>query len=259
MNSHAEKLKTLVDHAIKINERPFDPPAADEAKGVDPALQAAWGRFLLSIATTESIEESLISPLKKTFQNNPLAQQCLHFHAIDERRHFSTLTEYVFRTFHLRKTKRSHSDVIVYDTILPKITSALGRSPACLIGILYFYEIFSVDFYKSLKEKAHQSSLPQLVTLIQALEKDELRHLACLETLMAHLEPRGRLKTSVDQLALRAILELLMIDIETSPWAIHNRKVRKTVLTIGLSPATLSKSARRAAKKALHLIGGKTA
>jgi rubrerythrin len=255
MSYHAQKLQTLVDHAMKVNDRHFDPPPADRAGEMDPTLAKAWGKFLLSIATTESIEESLISPLHKIFEKNELAQKCIHFHAIDERRHFSAFTDYVSRTFDLRKTKRSHSDVVVYDTILPKITSALSRSPACLIGILYFYEIFSVDFYKTLKEKATDCSLPHLVSLIQTIEKDELRHLACLETLMAHLEPRSKVKKIADRLILKSILSLLMIDIETSSWAIHNRRVRETVLRIGLSPIEMSQSAKKAAKKATRLIG----
>jgi rubrerythrin len=252
------RLEILVDHAQKINEGEFFQVQADEAGHLSRGQRAAWGSFLLSIATTESIEESLIEPLKKTFSHHALLTKCIDFHSRDERRHFQLLTEYVKKSFKMTKTYRSQSDLVVYDTILPKVTKALSHRPACLIGILHFYEMFSLDFYKELKVRATDNGLKNLVTLIQTLEKDELRHLACLELLMENLEKRSRLGITFDKLSLRAVLELLMADINTREWALHNRHVRKNVLSIGLKPADMAGNARKATKKATELVGGKS-
>ena len=246
-------LETLVEHAARINEGEPYQAKADVLK-INESEKNAWAAFLLSIATTESIEESIISPLLKTFAGDALVERCIDYHARDERRHHSLLSEYVQKTFSREKKTRTASDILVYDTLLPKITSALALRPACLLGILYFYEIFSVDFYKVLKSRAHAHDLPGLFDLLQTLEKDELRHLACLQALMDRLPARSLAGRISDAAFLRSTLELLLIDINPSRWAYHNRHVRKNVLTLGMDPIKMSTDARKSARRALQFI-----
>ncbi|MBI3554965.1 MAG: hypothetical protein HY074_01725 [Deltaproteobacteria bacterium] len=256
MNDNFEaRLKSLIEAGVRsrqgVSEQFFD---------LCPTLAAdkrlAWASFLCSIATTESIETMLIEPIRQAFAHSRPILDYLDVHGDDERRHFGMLTSYVKRTFDFEKKHKSTTDVVVYGVLLPRFAK-LGRfKPLYLLAPLRFYEAFSLEFYKVLKRLAQSDGLPQLVLLIQQIEKDELRHLAGLDTLVrAHRDSAGA-PTRADLVMIRSVLNLLLFDINIAPWAVHNRRVRRNALAIGIDPAQMSRDARGAAEDALQFAGG---
>jgi hypothetical protein len=248
------RLRTLSEHGRKAQEAMASWEARDDAAHLAAGKRDGWARFLSSIATTESIEDSLIQPLFKAFSGDAATEAYLETHAADERRHFGLITGYVKRSFDFVKTRRSLMDRIVYDTILPRIAFLGERRPLFFVGILRFYEAFSLDFYKTLRRLAERDRLPVLLQLIQAIEKDELRHLAGLEALGRALRARQGAPSRAELLVVRGILELLLFDINTRAWALHNRRVRRTVLSIGLDPDEMARDARKAAARTIELL-----
>ena len=247
------RLASLTAHAPEST-----PSFVDEISTLSPEKREAWAQFLSSIATTESIEHTIIAPIAKSYEDQEEVSVYLKSHAQDEQRHYVMIRDYVSSSFHYVKSRRTGSDVMVYDTLLPQIARVGTIKPLYFLAMLHFYEAFSVHFYKSLKRVAEADKLPGLVALIQAIEKDELRHLAGLEGLvLLHHAKKGQ-PGVLDLLAMRVLLGLLLIDIKTAPWAFFNRKVRRNVTCIGLIPETMDHDALQAAKHSLRFVQNPT-
>jgi hypothetical protein len=229
---------------------------ADEASHLDLRKRTAWSKFLCSIATTESVEDLLIEPIREAFADSDAILRYLDAHGADERRHHELLTAYVSRTFGYVKRRRSGSDIVVYGMLLPGF-SRIGRSrPAYLLTALHFYEAFSLEFYQTLKDLAARDGLPSLVRLIQLVEKDELRHRAGLEALIREDRRRHGAPGATDRLAIRSLLQLLLFDIDVRPWAFHNRRVRRNAIVIGIDPEAMGRGAAEAARESLAFATG---
>ena len=92
---------------------------------------------------------------------------------------------------------------------------------------------------------------------MRAIEKDELRHVTGVETLCRiAVERNGRGPGPVDRLAIRALLEVMMLDVNMSRWAIHNREVREHFVKLGISPASIGRAAREARSRTLKFVEG---
>ena len=256
--NYETRLKSLTEAGARsrpgLNETFHD---SCEHRCLSAEKQNAWANFLSSIATTESIETMLIEPIRKAFGSSMATLDYLDAHGDDERRHHQLLTSYVKRTFGFEKKHRSGTDLVVYGFLLPHF-SRLGRyKPLYLLTPLRFYEAFSLEFYKVLKILAQADGLPRLVALIQSIEKDELRHLAGLDTLVHKYRENTGTPSRADLMLIRSVLNLLLFDINIAPWAVHNRKVRRNALTIGIDPAKMGHDARGAADDAFRFAGGR--
>jgi rubrerythrin len=248
-------LEGLTEHARRV-ERTIRPETAkrDSAAALAPERRQGWARFLSSIATTESIEGLLLEPLKESFKDEPAVLEYLEAHASDERRHFEIFRDYVRETFGHEKRGRTFSDRVVYDTLLPGVAWLARRRPLCALAMLRFYEEFSVEFYSVLKLLAERDGLSGLLGHIRAIEKDELRHLAGLEELIRKLVERGGGARASDVWLSRGILRVLLVDIDTRGWALHNRRVRSNALAIGIDPGVMSAQAERAAAASIEFL-----
>jgi hypothetical protein len=150
------------------------------------------------------------------------------------------------------KIHRSLSDQVIYDRILPFLSEKTADRPVIFLSIIHFYEAFSISFYKDLKECAKAQGLFRLSEIVASVEKDELRHLAGLELLIEELPKRH--SGLMDRLWMRAALELVLLDIRTAPWALHNRHIRQNLSYIGLSPSSIDRKATESAQKTLQFI-----
>jgi rubrerythrin len=227
-------------------------PAVDQPVGLSLARQQGWARFLSSIATTESIEAMLIGPLKDAFRGESEVQEYLAGHAADEQRHFEIFRDYASGTFGFEKKKRSVSDRVVYDTLLPWVSAFARRRPICALAILRFYEAFSVEFYRVLRRLAERDGLSGLLGIIRSIEKDELRHLAGLEELIRRLKSRGARATLFDRGIIRSVLFVLMVDIDLRGRAFHNREVRRHAREVGIDPVEMHAQAVKAARNSME-------
>jgi hypothetical protein len=248
------RLRILSGQPEKAVATPAE-PAVDLPTRLSPARQKAWAKFLSSIATTESIEALLIGPLKDAFPGEADVQAYLAGHASDEQRHFETFRDYAKGTFGFEKRKRSLSDRVVYDTLLPWVATFARRRPICALALLRFYEAFSVDFYRVLRRLAERDGLTGLLGIIRSIEKDELRHLAGLEELIRRLRARGQKTSWFDRAVVRVVLFALLADIDLRAWAVHNRQVRQHAREVGIDPIEMRRQAVKAARHSLGFCG----
>jgi hypothetical protein len=109
-----------------------------------------------------------------------------------------------------------------------------------------------VEFYRILKRLAISDGLENLVGIIREIEKDELRHLAGLEELIDLVILRDGMPRASDLWIARGILAVLRIDIDLRGWAVHNRKVRRRAVAIGIDPEEMAAQANRATRRALE-------
>jgi hypothetical protein len=249
------RLAVLIEASLRNKEKGAPRVPADSIGKLSQEKRAGWARFLSSIATTESIEEAIIAPIgiHHAFAS-PSAQEFLRHQEEDERRHFDLLTDYVKETFDYRKTKKSVSDLVIYDTILPKLGRLFRDWPVGPLVCIQFYEAFSLYFYKLLKECATRDELFGLVSILEAIEKDELRHLSGIGVLVQKWKETKGLPGKLEVTGIRALLQLLLIDIDLAPWAIHNREVRRSALAIGLDVQKMGKAARKSANETLEKL-----
>ncbi len=257
MNTIEERLSSLTEAGKKIQQSvPVD---FRDLHSLSEDRRIAWASFLCSIATTESIEKMMIEPIQEAFSESDscdVISEYLTMHGEDERRHYQMLTDYVQKTFQYEKKRRSGSDVVVYGFLLPQFARLGSLKPLYLLTPLRFYEAFSLEFYKSLKKLAATDGLNSLVQLIQTIEKDEFRHLAGLEILMREHRDKSGDPSAADLLVIRSMMQVLLFDIEISPWAIHNRRVRRNAMAIGIDPVQMGRDARGAAEDAIQFAKG---
>jgi len=217
----------------------------DSVEHLSQERQRAWKKLLTSVAATESSELVLMGALLDGFKHQPEIQSYFVSHQMDERRHHRHLNQYVLKTFGYFKRKSTLSDKVVYETLFPKIAHLCAKSPGYGIALLLFFESFGVTFYHLCRAQAENDHLEKLVQLIDQIEKDEKRHLAGLKILLqASMYSEW---TALDLVTLDSLLAMVVLDVNFSWWAIHNRAVRRNALEVGLNPTELSQAAFSAA------------
>ena len=231
-----------MDSDVEI-ARPLMPT---ETSRLNAEKRLGWAGFLSSIATSESVEHLVVEPLKEHFRDDPEIQEFIARQAEDEIRHYNMFSSYVLKHFQYKKTRKTLTDKIVYDRFLPMI-AAYGKSrPLAILLVLQFYETFSIEIYRELKVIAANDGLGELIELIETVEKDEWRHLAGLKKMAKGPIPLR------DRAIARLITLVLRFDVHAGRWAIHNQKLRKNLMRIGLDPAYVVGAARHAHLKTLE-------
>jgi hypothetical protein len=228
---------------------------ADDLSHLPEARRASWRRILSSIATTEGIEATVMDPLLVAKRNDAEALEYLEVHAADERRHHELLKGYLKNTFDFEKKTRTMSDRVFYERLLPAISSAFRYKPLYGFALLYCYERFALSFYTPLRVRAQSDGAQNLLTLLQSIEKDELRHIAGMEHLLKEeIRLQGGLRLG-DFGAVSSMLRLMLVDINMSSWAVHNREVRAHLVTLEINPDEITELGRRMRDETLELMG----
>lgn len=210
---------------------------------------SGWRRILSSVATTESVERTLMTPLEEAFSKNPEILNYLASHQQDETRHHELLNRYLKNTFQYVKSHRTLSDQVIYDQALPQVSKIFKTKPLYGLAMLSFFEVYGINFYRNFKQQAQADGLRELARVVEQIEKDEIRHLRGLDLLLQYYFLSGGKLTWLDQKAIAACLKLLVLDVNMTSWAIHNREVRSSAIKIELDPKQLTQGARSAAKQ----------
>lgn len=143
---------------------------------------------------------------------------------------------------------------MIYDRIFPRIASSFRHKPLYGFALIYCYERLSISFYSQLRPEAQADGAQNLLTLLQTIEKDELRHIAGQEQLLKEeIRLQGGLKIG-DLKAVSAILGIMLLDVDMRPWALHNREVRAHLLNLGVNTDEFSATARRMRDATLELM-----
>lgn len=217
---------------------------ADDLSHLSEEKRASLQRILSSVATTEGLESTLMEPmLAAKSGSDPQAYDYLASHAADERRHYALLCGYLKATFGYIKSKRTFADQVLYDRVFPRISAVFRSKPLYGFALLYCYERFSITFYSKLRAQAQANGAQNLTSILQAIEKDELRHVAGMDHLMvAEVRKQGGLGI-LDRQVVRAILRIMLLDVDMRPWALHNREVRRHIESLGIDPAAFTAAA----------------
>lgn len=220
-------------------------PGCDSIIHLTPEQKAAWTTVLSSSASAEAEEEHLVRPLVAFFSFEPNVSEYISRHALDELRHASQLKVYLRETFSYVKTNRTLSDRIIYDQIFAKISPYVARRPLPFIATLMFYEIFAEDFYACLRAKAEEFSLPELATYLRSIQKDELRHRAGIKWLFSYWHYANLPVQKEDPFLMKLFMLIVKLDISTSWWAFWNRKLRRSLKTLGINANEFSVKAEK--------------
>lgn len=251
----ATTLSTLKTHGDRA-QGAGSTVSADGVGGLSPDRRRGWQRVLSSVATTEGTEETMMIPLIEAYGGDDSIREYLESHKRDELLHHELLKGYLKATFGFEKKARTLSDKVIYDRAFPLVSKLFLKKPLYGLAMLYFIECFGVGFYKAFKDAAERDGLASLSALIRRIEKDELRHMAGLEALIAdHRLRRGGISRG-DKLAIRACMGLMSLDVSMEPWALHNREVREHALLIGLCPKALGQGSTDAAARVMKALEG---
>jgi rubrerythrin len=251
------RLQSLARHGRQADERARGlgmTSWSDDLSHLSSEKRASWQRVLSSIATTEGIEATVMDPLLVAKRADAEVLDYLEVHAADERRHHELLAGYLKNTFGYEKKSRTLSDRIFYERLLPAMSQTFRYKPLYGFALLYCYERFAMAFYVPLRTKAQTDGAQNLLSLLQSIEKDELRHVAGMEHLLKEeIRAQGGLRLG-DLKAVRAMLSLMLVDINMSSWAFHNRDIRAHLQELDISPDEVTQTGRRMRDATLELM-----
>lgn len=252
MNTPESRLKTLALHSRKSQKICSEWDLSDDFKKMKkqtPQRYRSWIRVLSSVAKTESIEAVVIRPLSEGYKKNPVIQDYLLAHGQDEERHGALLERYLKNSFNFKRSaKPTLSDRLIYQGLLPRIAEGFSKRPLYGIALLHCYEKFAVNLYTEIKREAGKDGALELLKLIQAIEKDELRHIAGMEILLKLEVKRNRKNVRTAQVITALSLGVVLLDVNMSSFAFHNRELRARLNSLGISPEFVNRCARNAAK-----------
>lgn len=251
-----QRLNHLASFGVEEQKRSSNWDLQDDIGFLTEKECAAWAGLLASISTSEAMEGVLLEPLIFGMKDNLAVARWTEVHSQDEVRHLTIINRYLKNTFQYEKKKKSFTDIVLYEQLLPLIAKKGEQKPIYILAILYFYESFSIDFYKEFKIRAQQMGLERLVQIFRVVEKDELRHVAGIEHMIDYVHRTQRRPHLLELLSVFLILLIVVADINTSWLAFYNRRVRRNVKAIGIIPADMNRQAYRNAWSTLKLIRG---
>jgi rubrerythrin len=249
------RLTELIEKLISEGEKAANAesfPLIDDARHLSAEKRLAWAQLLSSAASAEESEEMVIEPILKAFDFAPRLHRYLTLHAADESRHQVLLKEYVKNTFQYVKRKKSITDRVIYDGVFRGIKGLTEKRPLAIIVATLFYEWFAEEFYSDLVAAAQRDNLPGLKYLFEQIEKDEKRHRAGLKAVLALWKLQGKSVDTVDLAYTKTLLNIVRLDVNTAPWAFYNKKLRRNLTIIGMSPDKIYSRSKDYADKAFN-------
>lgn len=251
-----DKLKTLAlksneaDHFFWSNEEIM---VIRDADSVPAHIRKGICRIISGAATTEKLEDVILTPVMNYYQNDAIIVEYIQSHKKDEDRHFYQMNSYLKKTFDFEKTEKSFSDKLFYDTVFPRVSKLFARKPIYAVIILRAYERISLDFYKAIRDGVKAQGCVHLGDLLDVVTKDELRHLAGLETIMKLEVERGKKLKAFELKLLKGILYFLLLDITQTKWAVHNYEMRKHLMDLGVDCEKLYRDCQAVVNETLNM------
>jgi hypothetical protein len=250
-----QRLAVLARHGREAHARTADWNWSDDLAHLSSERRAAWARVLSSLATAESIEETVLLPMVEGLRHDSEAVEYIKVHGRDEERHFKLLSRYLRNTFGYRKKHRTLTDRMIYDGVLPRLVKSFRRKPIPGLAMIHAYEKISLPYYAALRREAQADGAQNLVTLIRIIEKDELRHVAGVEALLGQEIARNGGLSWLDQGMIRGVLQMVRTDADLGPWAFHNRELRTCIERLGIDADALMVSFVEAMGETLEVCG----
>lgn len=231
-----EKLKAEAELSQKTEVQLSD----QGMKKLPSERQQAWGSLLSSLAASENIESLILEPLISNYKSETQICAYLQAHGRDELKHYNWLTQFVKENTTYERTGKTVSDKIFYDFLLPRLARSAEEKPVYLFALMYFYELFTLDFYKELIRIAEFDKLENAQNIFQLIRRDEIRHCQAAKDLIRYSLKNQRLQRK-DLLKIQALLRLFQLDMATFEWCVHNLRVRKSTMTLGIPPSRMWK------------------
>ncbi len=228
---YLDQLIKLSKHSFEVDKLAKEYSQDDSGKVSSDEIQALC-KVLSGVATTEKLEDLLISPAICTYKEEAIVNY-LEGHALDERRHHDNLSQYLSKTFNFSKDHKSISDYLFYEGIIPFLLKYLKRKPVRIYMLIYFFEKLSLYFYDSVNEFSKKKGLTKLSELIVDIKKDESRHIKGMSLM---IDSEKDVLTNMDKWIFIVIAKIISLDINVSGWAIHNKKMRKSFKTLKINP-----------------------
>ncbi|WP_158998273.1 hypothetical protein [Pigmentibacter ruber] len=234
-----QQLKTIKSYEILEN--------IDNIEHLDHNLVDCWKKLIASIATTEGIEDLIISNIMLAFIDNEKKFNFLKSQKLDESIHTNKLINYNLQTFKYKKEQKSIADKIIYDFFLKMFAKLFPRKPIYGLILLQFFEIYGVQFYKKLSNTAKKFNLFEFEKLINLISEDEERHISGISIIISDELKKNSL-SFFDIILIKFIISICVFDINMNKNAFHNKAVRKNILALGMNPNELTNFAKKTAK-----------
>ena len=196
----------------------------------------SWCKVISGVSTTESIEDLLIGPMLNSKNEDPKVKAYLKYHGADESRHHKMLDQYLESSFKYIKTSDTFSDILFHNVFFPMVTKIFNKKPIYGYILLRALEKFSILFYDSLEKCAKSDGMNSFVELLGVVKKDELRHIAGVTELIKYEISKHGPLSRIDIHFVKGLITVMLLDINLSQFAIHNRKMRKSMIEIGIDP-----------------------
>lgn len=222
----------------------------DDATHLNPGQSRSLCRVLSALMTGEGSEALVFEPMLASLNGSSSGSKRLaaymEQHSQDEQRHADSLQTYLKETFSYQKSRKTVTDVLLYDALVPRAAAWIRREPRLGTAVLMAYEIYTSYVYNALHGRAQALRLPTLASLAAGIMEDEKRHLAGVLWLGRHfpaLSLRGRLR-------LKFLLRVFRWDVGIGRASLHNRSLRRGFIGVGIDEGGFSAMVRRSASEA---------
>lgn len=229
------KLEILINKANSCHQENCNKTFSDKTHRMTEIKLKSLCRVLSGVASTELLEELLLTPLIKKAKNN-IRKDYYISHSLDEERHYQLLTRYLKVGFGFVKTKKSLSDYIFYGLFFPLYISIFKGKPLFTLVLIYCFETLSIYFYTHILEVAKKENLAELTSLLELIKKDEMRHIAGIKSQMQIMATEGHPPINFFEKGLiKILLSFFILDVSMSKWDIHNRAMRARMQSLGVN------------------------
>lgn len=192
-------------------------------EGRDPipdAQRTAWRRVLNGFAKSEGFEEWVMAPTASGLVAAGFADpEVLRFFKLqgeDELRHERLFRAYLESQFGDKAPETTVAHRVIYDGFMMALVTRSARRPLRLLLPLLMFEKTGTLYLRRLLAGAGQD-LPRLHALVQAIFRDEARHVAGVGATcraLVAIEAPGR----AERAALRGICRIVVMDMDRKAW-----------------------------------------
>jgi hypothetical protein len=229
-----KKLDQLVSLSTSCHEEYSQAVFSDPNNKLSELKKKGLCRVLSGVASTELLEELLLTPLIEA-EKNKIRKEYFRIHSQDEERHFQLLSRYLKSSFGFVKTKKTLSDYLFYGFFFPVYVILFKKKPLYTLILIYCFETLSIYFYNHILLVSKREDLNELTKLLELIKKDEMRHIAGIKTQMNIMATMGHPAIGkFGRAFIKTLLNFFILDVSMSKWDFHNRSMRQRMKNLGV-------------------------